>query len=159
MSKFFSFLYSHLSFSCEINLISYQKKLNGLLIIVSYIIVPMLAFFKWLSIRHIVNENNSMTVFVIVRCHGSKFFLSSSVPKLNLDIEVLETDIFWIEVSSDCRLGIKIELVFAVPEQDVGLSHSWISNQNDLDHKLDIFIKRKWTHNYFKNFNLNILVS
>jgi hypothetical protein len=84
---------------------------------------PVVDLFEALFVGGIVDENDSVDIFIVDGSDGSEAFLAGSVPHLNFSAAVLHLKHFLPVLNPDCRLQIRHVLVVCKTVQKTRLSN------------------------------------
>jgi hypothetical protein len=115
----------------QIALVSNQHDDNVSISMVPKLLQPSCDVLVGLMLADIVDEEGTNSTSVVGGRDGAISLLSGGVPDLCLDGLGVHLDRPRGELDTDCRLGVKIELVAGESTKQVGLSDARVSNQDN----------------------------
>lgn len=136
LCELFGFLKFNLSFWFQIAFISEKQNLYFFVQGFFQFSLPFLNVVKALLRTYVINDDCSMSLFVVASSNCLVLLLARSIPELNLNHFVFVLKLRCLKIYSDCRSRVEAQVRLDEFPQDVCLSNSGVSDQNDFDQQV-----------------------
>ncbi len=95
----------------------------------------------WNWARHIICDNDKISIFVISLWDGLKSLLAGCVPQLVPEFQIIDLSVTILEINADCRLHMLGKRLTDKLSDERRLANRCGSNQTNLDNHIDfVFI-------------------
>ena len=105
---------------------------------------PPLDVLEGVVFRDVINKESSNCITIVGIGNGPISFLASSVPDLRSYVLIFYFDAPRGELHADRRLGIYLELVLRVSEQQVRLTHPRVADQHYFEEMVVVVLVRTY---------------
>lgn len=131
--EFFTLLITDLSIVFEIALVTNQDLSNVWTSVGLDFVQPVLDILETLSIGDVINQNDSISSFIVSGGNGFESFLPGGIPDMELDGLVVALYVSNLEINSNGWEERLVEQVIRESEENVGFSDGGVSDKENLE--------------------------
>lgn len=124
----------------EVALVAHHQAHHVLVPVVLELLQPLLQVFEGGGPSDVVDQQGPHCSSIVGASHRPVPFLASRVPDLHLNGLAVNLDDFGGELDPDGGFAFEVELVFGESRDDVGLPHSRVPHQDDLELRLRLLL-------------------
>ena len=110
--------------------VSNQENKSVWLTLVLYFLEPVLQVHIRVHLCYVICKQHRMSTTIKDLCYRLERFLSSSVPDLQLEGDIMHFDKKRSELNANCHLMIVLEFIVTHPVHQTRLTNAWITNYN-----------------------------
>ena len=100
---------------------------------------PFFHIFKGVAVNYRVSQDDTSSTFVISLSDVFEPLLTCSVPDLHFVFFLVDHYGLYLKIYSDSSYVRVFEMVLAEPGNEVSFTHATVSNNNYLDHEIELF--------------------